>query len=51
MTRICFTGTKAMADYFEAILKTGKPEDLPLTNRLNWPVIGCWENSPGTECR
>jgi aspartyl-tRNA(Asn)/glutamyl-tRNA(Gln) amidotransferase subunit B len=34
------TSTKAMADYFEACLKTGKPADLPLTNRAkmasNW---------------
>lgn len=34
------TGTKAMADYFEACLKTGKLEGLPLTNRAkmvsNW---------------
>jgi len=34
------TNTKAMADYFEACLKTGKPEGLPLTNRAkmvsNW---------------
>jgi aspartyl-tRNA(Asn)/glutamyl-tRNA(Gln) amidotransferase subunit B len=34
------TGTKAMADYFEAILKTGKPEGMSLTNRAkiasNW---------------
>jgi aspartyl-tRNA(Asn)/glutamyl-tRNA(Gln) amidotransferase subunit B len=34
------TGTKAMADYFETILKTGKPEVLTLTNRAkmasNW---------------
>jgi aspartyl-tRNA(Asn)/glutamyl-tRNA(Gln) amidotransferase subunit B len=33
-------GTKAMADYFETILKTGKPEVLTLTNRAkmasNW---------------
>jgi aspartyl-tRNA(Asn)/glutamyl-tRNA(Gln) amidotransferase subunit B len=34
------TGTKAMADYFEAILKTGKPEDLPLTNRAK--LAGNW---------
>jgi aspartyl-tRNA(Asn)/glutamyl-tRNA(Gln) amidotransferase subunit B len=34
------TSTRAMADYFEACLKTGKPEGLPLTNRAkmvsNW---------------
>jgi aspartyl-tRNA(Asn)/glutamyl-tRNA(Gln) amidotransferase subunit B len=34
------TSSKAMADYFEACLKTGKPESLPLTNRAkmvsNW---------------
>lgn len=34
------TGTRAMADYFEACLKTGKPEKLSLTNRAktisNW---------------
>ena len=34
------TSTKAMADYFEAILKTGKPEDLPLTNRAK--LAGNW---------
>ena len=34
------TSSKGMADYFEACLKTGKPESLPLTNRAkmvsNW---------------
>ena len=34
------TSTRAMAEYFEACLKTGKPEGLPLTNRAkmvsNW---------------
>jgi aspartyl-tRNA(Asn)/glutamyl-tRNA(Gln) amidotransferase subunit B len=34
------TSSKGMADYFEACLKTGKPEGLPLTNRAkmasNW---------------
>jgi len=34
------TSSKGMADYFEACLKTGKPESLPLANRAkmvsNW---------------
>ena len=34
------TGSKAMADYFESLLKTNKPEGMPLANRAkmtsNW---------------
>jgi aspartyl-tRNA(Asn)/glutamyl-tRNA(Gln) amidotransferase subunit B len=34
------TATKAMADYFEAILKSGKPDGIPLTNRAK--LAGNW---------
>ncbi len=34
------TNSKAMADYFEACLKIGKPEGLPLTNRAK--MSGNW---------
>jgi len=34
------TASKAMADYFEAILKTGKPEGMPLTGRAK--MAGNW---------
>ena len=40
MTPICSPASKAMADYFEAILKTGKPEGMPLTNRAK--LAGNW---------
>jgi aspartyl-tRNA(Asn)/glutamyl-tRNA(Gln) amidotransferase subunit B len=34
------TATKAMADYFETMLKSGKPEGMPLTNRAK--MAGNW---------
>ena len=34
------TGSKAMADYFESLLKTNKPEGMPLTNRAK--MAGNW---------
>jgi len=40
------TATKAMADYFEAILKTGKPDGMPLTGRAKMAGNCCWANSP-----